>query len=204
MDELDQVRRDAVIRLCRAQARGQLSPEAFEERYALLRGASSRAAVAGIVADLEPARDEDGVAYPSDPVEVVAPPAPAIRVPAIFGSATRVGNWEVPEEISLLVIVGEAHLDFRDATFTSDTVVINVSLTLGSLKLTVPPGTQVENECHHIMSSAKHSRPRKDRRATEPNGLLIVVQGRLVLGELTIKEEAAVEKRSLLQKLGLE
>ena len=41
MTALESARRDAVARLCFAQASGLLSVEAFEERYALIAEASS-------------------------------------------------------------------------------------------------------------------------------------------------------------------
>lgn len=205
MDRLAPVRREAVVRLCRAQADGRLSPERFEERYALLRDATSAAAIEAIVADLSEDSGAYGAGSPATPAHgELAPRAlPPLRIPAIFGSATRAGNWNVPEEISLLVVFGETHLDFRDATFTTDTVIVDVSLTLGSLKLTVPAGTQVENDCREVLSSSKHSRPRRQRRAAEPNGLLIVVQGRLLFGELVIKEQPSDEEPTLLERLGL-
>ena len=47
MTELETARRDAVARLCMAQASGFLSVETFEERYALLREATSVATMMG-------------------------------------------------------------------------------------------------------------------------------------------------------------
>lgn len=204
MDQVATARRDAVLRLCRAQASGLLSVEAFEERYALIRDAASRAAILAIVADLDGTSGSyDAIPGASaSPVDLVPSSLPPIRIPAIFSSANRAGNWNVPEEIALLVVMGEVHLDFRDATFTADTVLITVSLTMGSLKVTVPPGTQVENECREIVSSSKHERRRKDIRGYPPNGLLVVIRGRLLFGELIIRERASEDPTMMERLLG--
>jgi hypothetical protein len=189
MSELQLARRDTVARLCRAQANGLISVEAFEERYALVREAGSIAGLDALVADLH---DEPGytVAEVDEPAPytqsaLVAAPE-SIRLSAVFGSSTRAGIWTVPEHIEVLVIAGEVTLDFRDATFATDTVLIETSVTMGGLKLIVPPGTQVENEATNFMSSTSH--PRRGRRGAPPNGLLVIIQGRIRLGEISIKE----------------
>ena len=203
MDELSRLRRNAVARLCQAQAEGRLSIEAFEERYALLAEAETAAAVRAIAAAFE--GDSGGYeAVPYEPAPLpdpAYPPAPATRMPAILGSLVRAGNWNVPEEIDLLVIMGEAKLDLREGTFAADTVVINLSMTLGSLELTVPPGTQVENDCHMVITSSEHKRPRK--RPVEPNGLTVILQGRATIGGITIREKALDEPATFLQRMGL-
>lgn len=202
MDELSRLRRDAVARLCQAQAEGRLSIEAFEERYALLAAAETPSAVQAIAA----AFTHDSGSYDLVPLEPAPEPVTAwspapVRMPAILGSLVRAGNWNVPEEMDVLVIMGEAKLDLREAAFSVDTVVINVSVTMGSLELTVPPGTRVENDCQLILSSSNHKRPRN--RIAEPNGLMVILQGRSIMGEVTVREKEAGEPRTLLQRMGL-
>ena len=191
MSEFDLVRRDTVARLCQAQASGLISVEAFEDRYALVREATSTAGLEALVADLQ---DESETSYAlvhnDEPITlteaVPVEPAESMRVSAVFGSASRAGNWTVPDHIEILIVAGEVTLDFRDAVFTMDTVVIDVSVTMGELKLIVPPGTQVENECDEILSSSSH---RMRKRATAPpNGLLMVIRGRVRMGEVSVKE----------------
>jgi hypothetical protein len=203
MDELSRLRREAVARLCQAQADGRLSIEAFEERYALIAEAQTPSSIRAIAAAFE----EESGGYEIVPMEQspypepADPPVPATRLAGILGSLVRAGNWNVPEEIELLVIMGEARLDLREASFAADTVVINLSLTLGSFELTVPPGTQVENDCHLVITSCEHKRPK--RRPVEPNGLTVIIQGRSTVGDLKIREKDLDEPRTLLQRMGL-
>jgi hypothetical protein len=166
-----------------------LSVEAFGQRYELVREATTASMIEAIVADLAESTPLPGAVtspVPQRPTPLPVEPVPALRIPAILGSATRSGTWTVPEAIHLLVILGEMVLDFRDAAWTADTVVIHASVTMGSLKLVVPPGTQVENECREILSSSKH--PKRGRRGAPPNGLLVIVEGRLFMSEVVVKE----------------
>ena len=54
MTDLETARRDAVARLCFAQASGLLSVETFGERYALVTEATSVATLEALIADLAP------------------------------------------------------------------------------------------------------------------------------------------------------
>ena len=190
MNPTDRVRREAVARLCEAQATGLLSIEVFEERYALLRDAETAAIMQAIIADL-----------PTDPEFLQA----SIRIPSILGSTDRAGFWIVPEHLEVLVILGELKLDFRDARFTSPTTVIDLSVTLGSVTITIPPGTQVENECREVLASSKHSKPRRFR--GEFTDDLLVLRGGLFMAELVIKEAPPTgtprKKKTLGSWLGL-
>jgi hypothetical protein len=171
----------------------------FEERYTLLREATSVATLEALVADLvvddvtpipllAPARVSDH--YPAitgyTTRSAAVAPAESIRIPAVFGSAERSGTWTGPEHIEVMVTLGEGMLDFRDAVFSTDTVVIDISVLAGSLKITLPPGTQIENECEEFMSSSSH--PKRRGKRAEPNGILVILRGRIRLGELSIKE----------------
>ena len=206
MTDLESARRDAVARLCLAQASGFLSVEAFEERYSLIADATSVATLEALVADLnmdeEPMLPVRAGSYELEPITAdtdsalvntgysrAARPveaASSVRIPAVFGSAERAGTWSVPEHIEVMVTLGEVKLDFRDAIFTTDTVMLDVSVTLGSLTLILPPGTQVENECEEFMSSSTH--PSKGRKGAPPNGILVILRGNVRLGEISIKE----------------
>jgi len=200
MTDLESARRDAVARLCYAQASGLLSVEAFEERYRLIGDASSVATLDAIIADLEqedattllpvPTRtmvveQVDTGGYPLRTALPVAA-ASSVRIPAVFGSAVRAGTWTVPEHIEVMCTLGEVKLDFRDATFSTDTIVIDASVLLGSLTLIVPPGTQIENECEEFMANSSH--PRRGKNGAPPNGILVIIQGHVRLGEIAIKE----------------
>ena len=79
-------------------------------------------------------------------------------------------------------------------------VYIDLSVTLGSLKIVVPPGTQIENECHEVFSSSTH--PRRGRNRVAPNGLLVILSGRVFMGEVKIQERPPTgEEKPLFRPL---
>lgn len=215
MNPVEEARRRAIARLFDAQEEGLMPVQWFEERFALLREAESVAMIDAIVADLptdphlEAVALESVVDDPALPTLRARTPVPAgtpesIRIPSILGSSTRAGQWTVPEHLELLVILGELKLDFRDALFTSDTTVIDLSVTLGSVTITVPHGTQVENECREVLSSSSQPKPKGGRSGII--GDLLVIRGSLILSELTIKEAPAPgwrKKPGVMERLGL-
>jgi hypothetical protein len=212
---LEQARREAVAQLCRAQVDGSIPVGVFEDRYEMLRQAETVATIRAIVADirgdeLNPPSSSVGLTtadFDSFPVdESYDAPAPvpvdsSMRIPAILGSTTRSGPWTVPEHLELLVILGDIHLDFRDAIFSSETTVIDLTVTLGTLKVTVPPGTEIANEVGEFIASSKLP---KSGRSGPPNGYLVVLRGNLVLAELVVKEAPPKgTKKSIRERLGL-
>lgn len=208
MDDLTPARREVITRLCAAHAAGVISVDQFEDRHALVSEASSLAALEALVADLA----HDATPLPltgfaprvptevTDATHVAAANAP-MRIPAIVGSATRAGQWVVPDHLEVMVVLGELKLDFREALFTADTVVLDVSVTLGSLKIKVPPGTTIVNECHEVLTSSSYPRPR--RGPVEPNGITLILQGRVVFGELELREQEVGPPPTIAERLGL-
>ena len=214
---LEQARREAVAQLCKAQVDGSIPVGVFEDRYEMLRQAETVATIRAIVADISGGGDElnppssavglTTADFDSFPVEEsYDAPAPVLvdssmRIPAILGSTTRSGPWTVPEHLELLVILGDIHLDFRDAHFSSETTLIDLTVTLGTLKVTVPPGTEILNEVGEFIASSKLP---KLGRSGPPNGYLIVLRGNLVLAELVVKEAPPKgTKKSIRARLGL-
>jgi hypothetical protein len=63
---------------------------------------------------------------------------------------------------------------------------IQVNVTLGSFKLIVPAGTQVENEIEETLSSSEYST--RSARGARPNGLLVRLHGRALLASIEVKE----------------
>lgn len=183
-DDLRQARDEARELLDAAVEEQRISPEIHELRLALIGEAPSAAAVAAIIADLGPTGGYDLVSLETQTAWVNAPEY--LRLSAMFGSTKREGRWTAPMSLDLECIVGEVHVDLRDATFGSDLLEINVDVYLGEVVITVPSGTEVQNECTNFLGSSKHVRPKRDM--SPPNGLLVRVTGKVVLGDLKTRE----------------
>ncbi|HET9151465.1 MAG TPA: hypothetical protein VFN83_07075 [Gemmatimonadales bacterium] len=185
-DDLLAARRDAVHALCVAQAREQLSVEAFEHRLELLREAPTAAAVRQIIGDLEPTGDYAVQPYAEPALPVPAAPLERMRVSATFSQAVRNGRWTVPLLTEARAVFGEVRLDLRDAWFDTDVVEIAAHVMCGKLAVIVPPGTQVENEASALFAGTEHKRRRAA--GADWNGLLVRITGRVFMGAIEIIE----------------
>jgi len=192
----------AIELLCQAQARGDLSVEAFESRFGLVQEATNAAMIEAIVADLmgltpvEPmpalARGEqyELEAYPdSTPADVLAVSDAPLRITAVFGSAQRAGPWTAPPSIKCLAIFGSLQLDFREAEFLTEDVDLEISAYLAEIKITVPLDVKIEHEIHGVMNSIKHGRSRA-RRGVAP-AIRIWLHGDAIMATIAIKEKEA-------------
>lgn len=201
--ELEEARREAIHQLCVAQAQGTMSVELFEQRLALVREAPTPAAIGQLVADVRPASAEweveSGAALvEGQPREIslesYAPPSDVpqrLRMTAIFASTKRRGQWVVPYEIETKVIMGELVIDLRDALFAWDTLVIDVDVTLGELKLVVPVGTRIENEIDDFIGGGKVNM--KGGQGAEPNGLVVHLYGSVRFGSVDVRQRLSTE-----------
>ena len=183
-DELTQAREDARELLSAAVKDQRISAEVLELRLALIDEAPSAAAVAAIIADLAPTGGYDLVASGTQTAWANAPDY--LRLSALFGSTRREGVWTAPLALDIECIFGEVHVDLRDAMFGSDLLDIHVDVYLGEVVITVPSGTEIENHCANVLGSSKHKLKKRD--ASTPNGLLVRITGKVVLGDLTTRE----------------
>jgi hypothetical protein len=184
---LSAVRREAIELLCAAQEDGRLSGHVFEERLAAVQQATSDAAIEAIVADLRESWTDPELA----PAEVDHDPPPVpyaeqTRLTSVLATTRREGNWVVPYRLEVLSVLGEMQLDFRDAYLPERVIDVHISATLGSVHLTVPKGTEVQNEVEVIL--AEVSQKRKGKAFVPPNGLVLRISGRALLSSIEIRE----------------
>ena len=183
-DDLNQAQAEARELLYAAVEERRISDEVLELRLALIGEAPSAAAVAAIVADLAPTGGYDLVPGETQTAWVNAPDY--LRLSALFGSTKREGVWTAPLTLDIECILGEVHVDLRDAMFGSDLLEIHVDVYLGEVVITVPSGTEIENHCTNVLGSSTHKKRKAE--ASPPNGLLVRITGKVVLGELTTRE----------------
>jgi len=149
-----------------------------------VQAASSDAGVLAIVADLQEHTPGYGVvAYDEEPAGVLF--AEQQRVSAVLNTTRREGNWVVPYHLEVLSLLGELHLDFRDAHLADDVIDIHASVSVGSLVIIVPKGTAIQNEIDAILSTNEVKR--KGKSFVPPNGLTLRLTGRAVLGSIEIR-----------------
>jgi hypothetical protein len=105
------------------------------------------------------------------------------RAFAILATSRREGEWLVPPHMTMLGVMGSVEWDMRNAIFTSPTIIVDVALTMGSMTLRIPDGVGIEDKTIHILSDVQF----KGVVAAQPGAPVIVLQGFLAMGSITIK-----------------
>jgi hypothetical protein len=136
---------------------GRIDLAELEERLDATWAAKTYADLVPITQDL-PA----GHTTPSSP-SVVPAKVPAERHVAIMSGFDRKGVWTVPAQMNILCVLGGAHLDLRDATFSAREVVVTINAFMGGAEIVVNPETDVVLEGTAIMGGyagpdRKHAR----------------------------------------------
>jgi len=167
--------RGAVVEmLTRAHAEGRLDLAEHSDRSDRALTARTVGDLLALVEDLTPAR-----------IPQAALPAPrgsgAVR--ATLGSTRRAGAWMVPETLHVSVLMGDAKIDMTEAVFTHPVVELDVSIIMGDVKLYVPAGLTVIDECTHIMSDFKI----KGMLQPAQGAPTIIVKGSSIMGDVKVR-----------------
>jgi hypothetical protein len=165
--------REAVISaLGDAYAADRIELEELELRMARVYRATTRTALADVMADLSP---RSAVAAPAPATErVVAPSATAMvsarayeygmatiarpeivparqALVALMGGVTRKGAWVVPTTLRVIAVMGGVDLDLREAQFGEGVTEIEIFALMGGVGILVPTGVRVETTGMGIM-----------------------------------------------------
>lgn len=113
------------------------------------------------------------------------PPAPreaSGTAIAVLSDHKRTGNWVIPKEMTVVSVLGDVNLDLCEATPSSLEIVINATLVLSDLKITVPPGVQVYSDNNAILSDNKI-----ESSAPLPGAPKVFIKGLSVLSDIKVK-----------------
>lgn len=131
----DAEREQVVAELREHAAQGRLTLEEFSGRIDEAYGAKTRAELERVSRDLPAV-----AATPS-----TRPRRKARRwLVSIMGGADRRGRWRVPEQQTVLVLMGGCDLDLRQAQIEHDEVSITVLTIMGGTDVYVPEGVEVD------------------------------------------------------------
>jgi len=198
--------REAVISaLGDAYAADRIELDELELRMARVYRATTRAALAEVMADLSPraplsappsaatrsfaaaAHDmlsaralEYGLATLARP-EIV--PARQALV-AIMGGVDRTGAWVVPTTVRIVAIMGGVNLDLREAQFGAGVSEIEIFAAMGGVEIMVPTGLRVETTGMGIMGGFSISGADAD---PGPDAPVLRISGIAMMGGVNAK-----------------
>ncbi len=111
---------------------------------------------------------------------------------AVFGGATRKGNWVVPAEMKVWAVFGGADVDLSDATFTSDAVEITMMSAFGGMTIIVPQNAQVIDRTSGSLFGGTTVRHPSEIDPTQPT---IVLKGFAMFGGSEVRPPKKSKRR---------
>ncbi|HEX6887213.1 MAG TPA: DUF1707 domain-containing protein [Candidatus Nanopelagicales bacterium] len=186
-----------------AYAEGRLTRDEYEERLSTTMSARTVADLVPVIEGLPPATQAAALAPLVGMADIPLPapgaqPGPASAwfppegasssspaVVAIFGGATRKGEWVVPSQMTAFAMFGGVELDLRSATFaTAESEIVAVAL-FGGVDITVPEGITVQVDGIGVFGGF-------DQRAEgpgRPGAPVLRIKGAAVFGGVDVKRK---------------
>ncbi|MDE3127363.1 MAG: DUF1707 and DUF2154 domain-containing protein [Gemmatimonadota bacterium] len=148
---LERERERVVTLLSRHFANDRLNIDELEARLELAYRAQSMAEVRALVSDLA---DADEPASPGA-LRPAPPPSQSVRrrMLSILSAHVRRGVWIPPQELDLVAVMSDTHLDLREAQLTAGVTEIRVRAWWAALRITVPAGVHVVTELQPVLAS---------------------------------------------------
>jgi uncharacterized protein DUF1707 len=140
--------RERVVQTLSAHfAHDQLTLTEFEERLERAYNVTAVDQLRSLVADLPAASRvaTQGMAAVGPALVPSSEVPPRGAIFAVMGGHERTGSWIVPRQLKVVVLMGGAEIDLRDARFGPGVSEIEVFVTMGGVNIIVPPGVRVES-----------------------------------------------------------
>ncbi|MGB8022214.1 MAG: DUF1707 domain-containing protein [Candidatus Nanopelagicales bacterium] len=182
-----------------AFAEGRLTPDEYEERLSQTMAARTVADLVPVLEGLPPGAAATalapltGMGVTMSATRSVAsgwyPQADAMTsssaVVAIFGGATRKGEWVVPPQLTAFAMFGGVELDLRSAKFErAESEIIAVAV-MGGVEITVPDGLAVQVDGIGIFGGFDQ----KAEGPGEPGAPVLRVKGAALFGGVEVKRK---------------
>lgn len=191
---IEQVREESIDKLIVNYSHGIISAEAFERRLDDATFTESHQRLVDLVADLPMEVNNDYARYKDtqfSPRYQAAEGNDEERIICVLGSDERSGCWVVPRKLVIYNLLGTLKLDFSDAVFTHQEVIIEVKDLLGSLELLVTGEINVTTKIAGFLSSTENTAPSMGGRQAPS----IKVQGLSILSSVEVTEKKTMKEK---------
>lgn len=180
----DADREEAAAVLNSALAEGRLTVAEHSERLDAIYEAKTHAEIAPLIDDL-PAKGSAVARVPSGDVEPAG--GRSQQIVAIFGGASRKGNWHPSRKMNAVTIFGGAEFDFREAQLPAAEITLNCTCIFGGIDITVPPEMRVVDSGIAIFGGRDVSSDEPE--ATSPNAPVLRLTGLTIFGGVSAKRK---------------
>jgi hypothetical protein len=182
-DESLTTERERVVQTLSAHfAQDQLTMTEFEDRLERAYKVSDVSQLRSLLTDLPaiaPRQALEGL-LPASPL---VPPSEVPARGAIFavmGGSERTGSWIVPRQLKVVVLMGGAEIDLREARFGPGVTEIEIFVVMGGVEIIVPPGVRVESMGAAFMGGFELKAG--DATALSPSHPVIRLNGLAIMG----------------------
>ncbi len=191
-----------------AFAEGRLTRDEYEDRLTVTMGARTVADLVPVLEGLPPAvaaaalAPLTGVAVPAAPatggattpwLSPSATSGSSSTVVAIFGGATRKGEWVVPAQLTAFAMFGGVELDLTEARFAELETEFITGAIFGGVEITVPEGLTVHVDGIGIFGGFDQ----KAEGPGEPGAPVLRVKGGALFGGVEVKRKPRRKRRGV-------
>ena len=181
---LERERERVVTLLSRQFASDNLSIEELETRLELVYRADSVAEIRALASDLPDLDASRG------PPALRPAPAPSQRVRtrmlSLLSSRVRRGVWIPPQELDLVAVMSDTHLDLHEAQLSAGVTEICVKATFAAVRITVPPHVHVVTETTPILASVSH-RSRSEGGVPPAGAPVLRITGWALMSDVSVR-----------------
>lgn len=182
--------RDHVVTLLTAaQAEGRLTVVERDQRIAAARAAETFDDLVPLTRDL--VSPTTPATRPIVNYDEANASEAADQIVAVFAGASRKRAWRVRRNTSVLTVFGGAELDLTEATFESHEINFNVFCLFGGVEITVPPGTDVDNQVMALFGGSDVGK----LAAPDPSAPKLVLKGFVGFGGVDVRNPKARKRR---------
>ena len=170
-----------------ALAEGRLTPEEHSQRLDAIYSAKTHAELVPVLDDLPVPRGvRQDIASPKT-AHAETMPRRHRRLVAILSGFGRNGAWHPDPVMNIVMVLGGAELDFRDAVMPGKEVVLRVTCVLGGLGIIVPPEMRVIDNSAAILGGSGVGGEIAE--PTDPDAPLLRIEGVCILGGMGVERK---------------
>ncbi len=162
-------------------AKNHLEIDEFEQLVNIALSTQSKSELLSLTNDL-PTKDETEIKNQELELEAYRDKDSLI---SILSNLKRKGNWVSPKQLRVVTVLGAAEIDFREVSFDSDFTYISLDCWFGEVNIIVPPGVNVVSNVKNIVADIDN----RSQRSINPDSPTIVIEGKVIFGEFTIKQK---------------
>ncbi len=163
-----------------------LEIDEFEQLVKIALSTQSKSELLSLTTDL-PAKDKTEIKTQEQELEAYKDTESII---SILSETKRKGMWIPPKQLRVLTVLGDSEIDFREVQLGPNLTYISLGCCLGASKIIVPPGVNVVSNVKNILGSINNG----SQGRMNPDSSTIVIDGKVILGEVTITvKEKAIE-----------